>query len=64
MQQQIAQQEAMQNWQRGNEVQDVNQAAANSYRNSQMQALLGLVPQLIQSPGLNLPSLAALGMGG
>jgi len=62
MQQQIAQQEAMNNWQRANTVQDANTAASNSYRNAEMQSLLGLLPQLISSPGLNLPSLQALGL--
>jgi len=63
MQQQIAQQEAMQNWQRANQVQDTNLTNQNQYRNAEMQSLLGLLPQLIQSPGLSLPSLQALGMG-
>jgi len=63
MQQQIAQQEALQNWQRANQVTDTNQAATNSYRNAEMQALLGLLPELIKSPGLTPPSLASLGLG-
>ena len=54
-QQQVLQQEAMQNWQRGNQVQDLNTTNQNQYRNSELQALLGLLPQMIQSPNLNLP---------
>jgi hypothetical protein len=64
MQQQLAQQEALQNWQRSNQVQDANTTATNTYRNSELSSLLGLLPQLIQSRTLNLPSLASLGLGG
>lgn len=63
MQQQVLQQEAMQNWQRANQVQDTNATNANSYTNSTLQALLGLLPQLQSNPGLSLPTLQSLGLG-
>jgi hypothetical protein len=64
MQQQVLQQEAMQNWQRQNQVQDVNAQNTNSYTNATLQALLGLLPQIQSNPGLQLPDLQSLGMGG
>jgi hypothetical protein len=42
---QIAQQEALANWQRANDVSDTNMTNSNSYINAQMQALLGLMPE-------------------
>ena len=45
MRQQIAQQEAMANWQRQNEVADLNASNRNSYINAQMGALLQLLPE-------------------
>ena len=63
MQQQIAQQEALQSWQRANQVTDANTAATNAYRNSELSALLGLMPQIVAAGGgLNLPSLQSLGL--
>lgn len=61
-QQALAQQEALQNWQRGNTVQDENLTNTNQYRNAEMQALLGLLPQLVGTK-LTMPSLASLGLG-
>lgn len=63
MQQQLAQQEAMANWQRQNQVADTNNTTQNSYRNEQLQAILGLLPQLIGQNSLQLPDLASLGLG-
>ena len=58
---QTAQQEAMQNWQRGNQVSDVNAQNTNAYNNQVIQAMLGLVPQ---APGMDLSGLMAqLGLG-
>ena len=62
-QQQIAQQEAMQNWQRQNQVSDTNYTTQNSYRNEQLQAILGLLPQLVGQNSLQLPNLQSLGLG-
>jgi hypothetical protein len=62
LQQQLAQQEALQNWQRANQVSDTNFTNQNQYSNSELQALLGLLPQFIQNPGLNLPTPQALGL--
>jgi hypothetical protein len=62
LQQQLAQQEALQNWQRANQVADANATATNAYRGNELSALLGLVPQLVQAGGLNLPSLQSLGL--
>jgi len=60
-QQQALQQEALANWQRANEVQDTNSTNINSYRNSELQSLLGLLPSLAGNPAA-LPSLQALGL--
>ena len=57
---QIAQQEAMANWTRQNQVADTNAGNMNSYRNQQIQALLGLMPSLYGT-NLTLPDLAAMG---
>lgn len=62
MQQQIAQQEAQSNWERGNQVQDTNSTNTNSYNNSVLQSLLGLLPQLQSNPNLALPTLQSLGL--
>lgn len=51
---------ATQNWQRGNTVSDTNVANANSYTNTELSALIALLPQL---RGLNLPGMAQLGLG-
>lgn len=59
MQNQIAQQEAMANWQRQNEVSDVNASNQNSYINAQMQALLGIMPDL-KGSAVGMPSLDSL----
>jgi hypothetical protein len=56
---QIAQQEAMANWQRGNEVSDLNMANSNSYTNAQLQALLGLMPEF-KGSSLTMPDLNTL----
>ena len=56
MRAQIAQQEAMQNWQRANQVSDLNASNRNSYTNAEMQALLGLLPDL-KGTTLAMPSL-------
>lgn len=57
--QQIAQQEAMANWERQNQVSDLNASNQNSYINAQMQALLGLMPDL-KGTNLTMPNLDAL----
>jgi hypothetical protein len=62
IQQQIAQQEALQNWQRANQVQDTNAQNLNSYNNAVAQAMLGLLPQIQGNPALHLPTLQALGL--
>jgi hypothetical protein len=62
MQQQIAQQEAQSNWERQNQVQDTNSTNTNSYNNSVLQSLLGLLPQLQSNPSLALPTLQSLGL--
>ena len=59
MRNQIAQQEAMANWTRQNEVGDLNAQTTNAYRNQQIQALLGLLPGLAK--GVQLPDLASMG---
>ena len=53
---QTAQQEALQNWQRGNEVTQQSQ----EYRNAQIQALLGLLPEL-KGTTLQMPTAQSLG---
>jgi len=63
MQQQILQQEALQNWTRANQVQDTNYSTINSYNNSVLSSLLGLLPSMSANPGLVYPSMAALGLG-
>jgi hypothetical protein len=55
MQQQVLQQEAMNNWQRQNQVQDLNTTNTNSYTNSTLQALFGLLPSIQGNPNLALP---------
>jgi hypothetical protein len=60
-QQQAAQQEALANWQRANQVQDFNATNINSYRNNELQALLGLLPSLAGNPA-GLPTMQALGL--
>jgi len=62
MQQQIAQQEAQANWERANQIQDVNSQNTNSYNNSVLSSLLGLLPQLQTNPALTLPTLQSLGL--
>jgi len=59
---QTAQQEAMQNWQRANQVADLNTSNQNSYINAQMQALLGLFPELKGSK-VAMPNLDTLMAG-
>jgi hypothetical protein len=59
MQQQQAQQEAMANWTRQNQVGDLNTQTTNEYRNQQIQALLGLLPGLAQ--GVQMPDLSQFG---
>ena len=60
---QLAQQEALANWQRGNEVGDTNNAAKSSYYNNVLSQITALLPQLIAQGGsLNLPDYAALGL--
>lgn len=56
----IAMQEAMANWQRSNQVSDQNQSSSDSYRNSTIQALLGLLGTM--PAGVNIPTLQALGL--
>lgn len=60
-QQQVLQQEALANWQRANQVQDTNTTALNSYRNNELQSLLGLLPSLAGNPA-GLPSMQDLGL--
>ena len=57
----IAQQEAMANWQNQNQVQQMNASNANDYNNQVLQTVLGLVGE---AEGLNFPSLRALGLAG
>jgi hypothetical protein len=59
MNQQIAQQEAMANWERANQVSDLNTSNLNSYQNAQIQALLGLVPGLAEA-GAGMPDLSTI----
>lgn len=60
---QLAQQEALANWTRQNEVGDTNVGNRNTYNQSILSALTNLLPQLIAQGGtLNLPDLAALGL--
>jgi hypothetical protein len=61
-QQQVLQQEALQTWQRGNQVQDTNLTNTNQYNNAMLTALLGLLPQLQANPSLRLPSPQSLGL--
>lgn len=51
---------ALANWQRQNQLADTNYSSNNAYTNSQLQAMLGLLPQLIASPGLTLPDTQSL----
>ena len=60
LQQQIAMQEALANWERANQVSDTNSVNSNSYRNSVLEALLGLVPSL--APGAALPDISQWGL--
>lgn len=57
--QQRADQLAMANWQRQNSVADTNATNQSQYSQAQIQALLGLLPQLVGT-NLNLPDAAAL----
>jgi hypothetical protein len=59
MQQQVAQQEAMQNWQRQNTVTDTNATNAQGWNASTIQSLISLLGKF----GGNLPDLASLGLG-
>jgi hypothetical protein len=62
-QQAEAQQQAIQNWQRANQVQDTNASSSASYRNNVLSSLINLLPQIIAANGqINLPDLAALGL--
>lgn len=54
-------QEALANWQRANEVGDLNVGNTNSYRNTILSQLAQLLPSLYGT-GLSLPDLAALGL--
>jgi hypothetical protein len=56
---QIQQEEAQANWQRANQVSDTNMQNTNAYRNSQLETMLGLLPQL---GTLTLPTLQAMGL--
>jgi hypothetical protein len=58
---QIAQQEAMANWTAQNQAGQSYNQAGNEYRNAQLQALMGLLPQLIGT-NLNLPTPQQIGM--
>ena len=55
---QLAQQEAMANWTRQNQVVDLNATDAASYRNQVIQALLGMMPNVAE--GVDLPELEEL----
>ena len=56
MQAQIAQQEAMANWQSQNQAQQFNAQNTNDWRSQQIQAMLGLMPDLINAGGaITLP---------
>ena len=55
-------QAALANWQRQNQLSDTNYQTNNAYTNSQMQAMLGLLPQLIGT-NLSLPDVMAF-LGG
>lgn len=57
-QQQLAQQAAMQNWQRANQVQDTNATNAQGWNSSTIQALMGLLGKFQG----NFPDLASLGL--
>jgi len=60
---QLAQQEALANWQRQNEVGDANVNAKSSYNQQVLSALASLLPSLISQGGtLSLPDLQALGL--
>jgi len=60
---QLAQQEALANWQRQNEVGDANVNAKSSYNQQVLSALASLLPSLIAQGGtLSLPDLQALGL--
>jgi hypothetical protein len=60
-QDELAQKEAEATWQRQNQVADNNNTTATAYRNSQVEALLGLLPQLIGTQ-LTLPQLQQMGL--
>jgi hypothetical protein len=56
MQAQIAQQEAMANWTAQQEASQFNASNANSFQSQRMQAMLGLVPELVRAGGgITLP---------
>jgi hypothetical protein len=57
----LAQREAEATWQRQNQVSDANQQTSTAYRNSQVEALLGLLPSLIGTQ-LTLPQLQQMGL--
>ena len=57
---QIAQQEALANWTRQNEVNQLNLTNDQAYRNQQLEALLGLLPQFMAQG--TYPDLAAMGL--
>ncbi len=60
---QLAQQEALANWQRQNEVGDANVNSKSSYNQQMLSALASLLPSLIAQGGtLSLPDLQALGL--
>jgi hypothetical protein len=59
---QIAQQEAMANWQRQNQVGDTNVSNNMQYREGVLGQLTNLLPLLTQAGGLTLPDLASLGL--
>lgn len=51
-------QAALANWQRQNTLADTNYQTNNAYTNSALQAMLGLLPELIKNPGLTLPDVS------
>ena len=56
MQAQIAQQEAMGNWQSQNQAQQFNAQNANDWNSQRVQAMLGLMPELVRAGGgITLP---------
>jgi hypothetical protein len=58
MQQQLAQQAALANWQRQNQVSDVNVGNTNDYNTALIQQLIGLIPNFQG----NMPQLSQLGL--